>query len=112
MQDKTAKTVVIRGQRFAQFGRLLADLTPFNFETPRGDQITCEPIADNDGNYTATIPDEGRSQLTCRYTNHTRNRVHVGGGPFRWIYADEATATNREIADRSADMLDDGSLLP
>ena len=103
-------TVTIRGQRFAQFGRYLADLTPFEYETPRGDKYTCTPIADDEGRYAAIFPDEGRSALVCRFTNHTRGRQSNGHGPFRWIYADEQNASNQEVIKRTSEMLDNGTI--
>jgi len=94
---KSTVVIMVRKQRFARFGNVLADLTPFDFATPRGDKITCEPVVDDNGDYTATMPDEGRYTLECRYTNHTRGKSHIGGGPFRWIRWDERDKTNDEI---------------
>lgn len=108
--ETSTDIITIRGQRFAQFGKYLADVTPFDYTTPRGDLITCAPEADQDGNYNAEFPDEGRSSMVCRFVNHTRNDTHIGSGPFRWIFTAEAGNTRQQIADHTAEMLDDGIL--
>ena len=109
--EHSTDIITIRGQRFARFGRYLADLTPFSYVAPRRGEITCTPLADSEGRYTATFPDEGQSTLECEFRRDD-GRTHVGGGPFRWILWEERNLTNRDIAEHTSDMMDDGSIPP
>jgi len=111
--------IVMRGsQRFVKIGNQLYDITkPLVWHSPRQGGVDCRatPLVTEEGFYAYIYPDEGVGGMVCtteyRYAN---GKVDHGENIFQfgWIFADEIDATNAEINEHTAEMLDNGELKP